>query len=83
MRRHRLTIAFAAFLLVTSHFATRALIEGEHINTGTNHPVASIQDTEAAAQRDARFGMFIHWGLYSIPDLNEMTPRGSPDRSPA
>jgi alpha-L-fucosidase len=39
------------------------------------HPVASVQDTETAAQRDARmqwwrearFGMFIHWGLYSIP----------------
>src|SRR5579872_2095465 len=40
-----------------------------------HHPVPSIQDTETPAQRDARmqwwrdarFGMFIHWGLYSIP----------------
>ncbi len=39
------------------------------------HPVPAIQDTETAAQRDARmewfrearFGMFIHWGLYAIP----------------
>src|SRR5215472_1474760 len=39
------------------------------------HPVAAIQDTETPEQRDARmawwrearFGMFIHWGLYSIP----------------
>ena len=39
------------------------------------HPIPSIQDTESAAQkdarmawwRDARFGMFIHWGLYSVP----------------
>ncbi len=39
------------------------------------HPVAAIQDTETATQRDARmqwfrearFGMFIHWGLYAIP----------------
>ncbi len=39
------------------------------------HPVASVQDKESAAQknermawwREARFGMFIHWGLYSIP----------------
>ena len=75
LRRHRFTIAFATFLLVSSPFAARAQLEGEHINTGTNHPVASIQDTETAAQRDARmrwwrearFGMFIHWGLYSIP----------------
>ncbi len=40
-----------------------------------HHPVAAIQDTETAAQKDARmawwrearFGMFIHWGLYSVP----------------
>jgi len=43
--------------------------------TVVNHPVAAIQDTETQAQRDARmawwrearFGMFIHWGLYAIP----------------
>jgi alpha-L-fucosidase len=43
--------------------------------TPTHHPVPSIQDKETPAQRDARmawwrdarFGMFIHWGLYSIP----------------
>ena len=39
------------------------------------HPVQAIQDTETKAQRDARmawwrearFGMFIHWGLYAAP----------------
>ena len=43
--------------------------------TPQRHPVPAIQDNETAAQRDsrmawwreARFGMFIHWGLYSIP----------------
>jgi len=38
-------------------------------------PVAAIQDTETKAQRDARmawwrearFGLFIHWGLYAVP----------------
>jgi alpha-L-fucosidase len=38
------------------------------------HPVPSVQDTETREQRDARmgwwrearFGMFIHWGLYSM-----------------
>ena len=38
-------------------------------------PVPAIQDTETTAQRDARlawwrearFGMFIHWGLYAVP----------------
>ncbi len=41
----------------------------------TNHPVAAVQDTETKDQRDARmgwwrkarFGMFIHWGLYAEP----------------
>ena len=42
------------------------------------HPVPAIQDTETPAQRDARmawwrqarFGMFIHWGLYAVPAGN-------------
>ena len=50
--------------------------EGSKPDTqAVNHPVPTIQDTETPAQRDARmqwwrearFGMFIHWGLYSIP----------------
>ena len=56
MRRHRFAIAVATFFLVTSPFAARAQLEGEHIDTATTHPVASIQDTETAAQRDARMG---------------------------
>ena len=52
-----------------------AQTEGHSIATSSSHPVPAIQDTETAAQRDARmqwwrdarFGMFIHWGLYSIP----------------
>ena len=52
-----------------------AQTEGNHIAVSSAHPVAAIQDTETPSQRDARmawwrdarFGMFIHWGLYSIP----------------
>ena len=52
-----------------------AQLEGSRIPTGGAHPVPSIQDTETPAQnsermkwfREARFGMFIHWGLYAIP----------------
>jgi alpha-L-fucosidase len=67
----------AATLIALSAFALPSLaqVEGEHIAVSASHPVAAIQDTETAAQRDARmawwrearFGMFIHWGLYSIP----------------
>ena len=57
--------------------ATRvwAQVQGEQYQMSQKHPVPSIQDTETRAQKDARmkwfrearFGMFIHWGLYSIP----------------
>jgi alpha-L-fucosidase len=51
-----------------------AQVRGEHYSMSTRHPVPAIQDIETPAQRDARmlwfrqarFGMFIHWGLYSI-----------------
>lgn len=46
-----------------------------HFTAAGAHPVASIQDRETPAQRnarmawwrEARFGMFIHWGLYAVP----------------
>src|SRR5579864_1002667 len=52
-----------------------AQVVGEHFNASVEHPVPAIQDTETPAQknerlewfREARFGMFIHWGLYAIP----------------
>jgi len=62
-------------LLLTAALA-QAQVEGAKPDTTpTIHPVHAIQDTETPAQRDARmawwrearFGMFIHWGLYSIP----------------
>jgi alpha-L-fucosidase len=67
----RAILAFAFVLPSLTH----AQLAGEHIATAAKHPVAAVQDTETAAQRDsrmtwwreARFGMFIHWGLYSIP----------------
>jgi alpha-L-fucosidase len=58
-------------LLTASMFAQTHVVSAQQ----TPHPVPSIQDTETPTQRDARmqwwrearFGMFIHWGLYSIP----------------
>jgi alpha-L-fucosidase len=49
-------------------------VQGERYNMTGAHPVPAIQDTETPEQknarmqwfREARFGMFIHWGLYSI-----------------
>ncbi len=64
-----------ALFLASSALPLVAQLEGDRIATSSTHPVPAIQDTETPAQRDARmawwraarFGMFIHWGLYSIP----------------
>jgi alpha-L-fucosidase len=69
-------ILTSAFLLLTSASTCLAQLEGSKPDTRpVDHPVPAIQDSETPAQRDARmawwraarFGMFIHWGLYSIP----------------
>ena len=68
------SFAIAASLFIGTHQAV-SQVEGEKIAVSSAHPVSAIQDTEATVQRDARmawwrdarFGMFIHWGLYSIP----------------
>jgi alpha-L-fucosidase len=65
----------ALFLLVSAARSSPGQVEGEHIDKSASHPVPAIQDKETTSQRDARlhwwrearFGMFIHWGLYSIP----------------
>lgn len=68
--------SIATGLLLASASLTYAQLQGSKADTTPiNHPVPSIQDKETPAQRDARmawwrdarFGMFIHWGLYSIP----------------
>jgi alpha-L-fucosidase len=68
------SIATVVIFLAVS--LSHAQLEGSKPDTQPiHHPVPSIQDTESSAQRDvrmqwwreARFGMFIHWGLYSIP----------------
>ncbi len=72
LRRLLFPAALALFALPQAAWSQ---LEGDSIATSSVHPVPSIQDTETPAQRDARmawwrearFGMFIHWGLYSIP----------------
>lgn len=75
MKTVRLTTAVAALVLCSHSAFSPAQTEGHTIAMSSSHPVASIQDKETPAERDqrmewwrdARFGMFIHWGLYSIP----------------
>ena len=69
------SFAVACMLAVSLPSSHAQLADSPPIATSNNHPVPAIQDTETPAQRDARmewwrearFGMFIHWGLYSIP----------------
>ena len=74
MKLTRHTFLTATLLATTA--ASFAQLQGSKPDTTpTVHPVPAIQDTETSAQRDARmqwwrearFGMFIHWGLYSMP----------------
>lgn len=72
LNRRSFTTGLSTLLLAPSALAQT---EGHRIATSDAHPVKAIQDKETPAQRDARmawwraarFGMFIHWGLYSIP----------------
>ncbi len=72
LNRRTFTTGLSTLLLAP---AALAQLEGSRIPTSDVHPVKAIQDTETTAQRNARmawwraarFGMFIHWGLYSIP----------------
>ena len=68
--------SIAITLLLGATSSLHAQLEGDTPFTQSlTHSVRAIQETETPAQRDARmqwwrearFGMFIHWGLYSIP----------------
>ena len=50
--RFIITVALSAFLLVT--VASAAETKAQH-------------DARMAWWREAKFGMFIHWGVYSVP----------------
>src|ERR1700734_306465 len=81
IKPHRGTTVKSAFrsiaiLLFAAVSLSYAQLEGTKPDAQpVHHPTPSIQDTETPAQKDARmqwwrearFGMFIHWGLYSIP----------------
>jgi alpha-L-fucosidase len=71
-----LVVGLLGMALSMGSGVAHAQLEGDSFDSKpAKHPVPSVQDTETAAQKDARmawwrearFGMFIHWGLYSIP----------------
>lgn len=70
------TAVFTLSVIAVLASSLQAQLEGEKPDsTLRHHPIPAIQDTESNEQRDsrmewwreARFGMFIHWGLYSVP----------------
>jgi alpha-L-fucosidase len=67
LTRYALALSLNAAFLSVHAQSTAAVPQG--------HPVSAVQDVETPVQRDARmgwwrearFGMFIHWGLYALP----------------
>src|SRR5262245_23010977 len=64
-------------LFVALAFACRQSGEAAASREKAPRPPPASQDERMAWWRDARFGMFIHWGLYAIP-AGEW-PMGAPD----
>ena len=64
-----------SFLLLSLVLGAYAMVAGAQINSVTASNSADPYAHETTAQRDARmkwwrearFGMFIHWGVYSVP----------------
>jgi alpha-L-fucosidase len=75
MRTATILMTVAAVLAAAAPSSYSQLQSSPPIPMTEAHPVPPIQDTETPAQKDARmrwwrearFGIFIHWGLYSIP----------------
>jgi alpha-L-fucosidase len=71
-KRVKTVIKYSSFAL-TLTLALNVAAQSES-KTRPLHPVLAIQDTETVAQHDARmawwrqarFGMFIHWGVYAV-----------------
>jgi len=68
-------LKFTQCVAIAVLFAAATPLSNAQTPAAPQHPIPSIQDTETTAQKDARmawwrvarFGMFIHWGLYSVP----------------
>jgi alpha-L-fucosidase len=53
--------------VVTSLFLLGACAETEELDRSTVAPTVSGEEARMQWWREARFGLFIHWGLYAIP----------------
>ncbi|MBI1332342.1 MAG: hypothetical protein GC165_05635 [Armatimonadetes bacterium] len=49
------------------HISKFGVYASPHLGKDFTHETKEQKDARMAWWRDARFGMFIHWGLYSIP----------------
>jgi alpha-L-fucosidase len=70
-------LSFMRRLAIALHIglASGFVLNSSVLLSAQKHPVPAVQNTETQAQRDARmkwwraarFGMFIHWGIYAVP----------------
>jgi len=61
VRRFALCMAFSGL------FSSNFLAAAENLKTNSIPETSAQHDARMAWWRDARFGMFIHWGIYSVP----------------
>src|ERR1700722_10076289 len=59
---HRVTAALVLLLCLSLSFASAQTSVDPHANETKEQ-----RDSRMKWLREARFGMFIHWGLYSVP----------------
>jgi alpha-L-fucosidase len=62
-----LSLAFTAFLLLTNMSFAQDTANDDASMAPYAHETKAERDARMAWWRDARFGMFIHWGVYSVP----------------
>src|SRR5688500_6674596 len=66
LRKHGVAVA-CLLLLLNCPAAVPAQTAGTRSAVGTTTSLDKLSEKRLEWFRDARFGMFIHWGLYAVP----------------
>jgi len=65
-----LSLLVALYIVTGCHHETKAAAgDPSTAKAGSAAPKELAKDERMGWWRDARFGMFIHWGLYAVPPV--------------
>ena len=69
MKKHKLSsVCHAALISVLLSLALHSVAENEDLYQGPYHDESTDDRNQRMAWwREARFGLFIHWGVYAVP----------------